>query len=370
MHPALSPEYIDHPDQLRSFATEVANATVLAVDTEFVREETYFPILCLLQVASAERLALVDVRAILGLGGDLSPLFPVLQSPDCVKIMHAASQDLEVLYQAGAPQLASLFDTQVAAALLGHPDQIGYAALVAARLGITLDKDAQRTDWSRRPLSAQQLSYAADDVRHLGLLREKLEADLGERGRLDWLWQETMRLATPARYQPDPDNAWRRLKGRARLPGAAQTVARALAGWREQTAIKANRPRKWILADDVLYALAQKMPQDEPALAATGLPPATQRRYGDALLALIATARAEPETAALAEPELTAAERRVLKTLTEEVQTVASEAQIAPALLGTRAELLRVLRRDAHAQPLRGWRLTLIGERLLARLAS
>lgn len=333
----------------------------IALDTEFVREQTYAAVPCLLQIASPDQIYLVDTQAL----PKLDPLHVCLAAPSCIKIMHAASQDIELLYQRGVPSIASLFDTQIAHALLGGTDQIGYAALVQEKLQITLDKDAQRTDWSRRPLSLQQLNYAADDVRHLGKLYTQLATSLEELHRLDWLWEETKRLCNPTRYQVDVEQAWRRLKGMTRLRPDEQSRLRALASWRETTALQLNRPRKWILADDLLYVLARKNPSTSLELASLGLPPSTQRRQGDAILTALQRA-ANFDVAPIEELEWTEAERQQLKTWAAIAQTTATEQKIAAPLLATRSELEKYLLDNPASLLNQGWRKSVIGDALRA----
>src|SRR5690349_17033456 len=180
----------------------------LAVDTEFVREDTYFAQLCLLQLSDGRNQVCVDALAV-----DLAPLFAFLHQPGAIKVFHSAGQDLELFVQRGGDCPRPLFDTQIAAALLGHGEQLGYAALVERRLGLKVDKSLSRTDWSQRPLPEAALAYAADDVRHLAVLYPALREELEQRGRLSWLEAECARATDAARYRPDPASAWRGVKG-------------------------------------------------------------------------------------------------------------------------------------------------------------
>ncbi len=244
------------PEQLDTAVFRLQGARHIAIDTEFMRERTYWPQLCLLQVASDSDCCLIDPLA----GLDLAPLYAALSDPSRPKILHAARQDLEVLLNASGQVPGPVFDTQVAAALLGLPPQVGYADLVARQLGHSIDKGQTRTDWSRRPLSDAQLAYAADDVHHLLQLYTELAAALAARGRAAWHQEECALLEDPQLYRTEPAEAWRRLKGLGRLRPAEQAAARALAAWREQRAIASDKPRGWILSDEALYALATLMP--------------------------------------------------------------------------------------------------------------
>jgi len=229
---------------LDAAVAELGKASRLALDTEFMRERTYYAQPCLIQVASDRQCYLIDPLVELR----LDALFEVLGDRTKLKILHAARQDLEVLLHAdprgsGAGLPVPVFDTQVAAALIGLAPQIGYAELVARRLGHSIDKGQTRTDWARRPLSPEQLAYAADDVRHLLELHSALGADLAELGRSEWLREDMSAVEDVARYRIAPEEAWRRLKGLSRLTPRQRAIGRALAAWREQRAITNDRPR-------------------------------------------------------------------------------------------------------------------------------
>ena len=338
-----------------------------ALDTEFMRESSYYPQLCLVQVATDSDCFLIDPLAGLELGG----LHELLAQRALPKILHAARQDLEVLFLSGGRVPGPVFDTQVAAALLGAAPQLGYADLVASRLGHSLDKAQTRTDWSRRPLTDAQLAYAADDVRHLLQLHTELTAELEARGRAGWLAEDAAALEDPALYRGDPGLAWRRLKGLGRLKPAEQAAARALAVWREQRAMTADRPRGWILADESLYALALRRPASLDELGAIpALPAGTVRRSGEELLALIATARDAPAPDDLEPPpqrptpEQQALQARLMQT----VRGAAEALGIGPEVLATRRDVDALAQGDRNGALLRGWRREAIGLRLLAVL--
>ncbi|MDH4312956.1 MAG: ribonuclease D, partial [Gammaproteobacteria bacterium] len=239
---------IQDPGELEAAIFRLHGADRLALDTEFMRERTYHAQLCLVQIATEPDCYLIDPLV----GLDLAPLHELLRDRSKLKILHAARQDLEVLLQSGGTVPGPLFDTQVAAALLGFPPQVGYAELVARQLGHSIDKGQTRTDWSRRPLTPAQVAYAADDVRHLLTLHTDLQAALVAKGRANWVAEEAAAYEDPALYRTDPALAWRRLKGLNRLRPAEQSAARALADWRERRAIESDKPRGWILADEAL----------------------------------------------------------------------------------------------------------------------
>lgn len=341
----------------------------LALDTEFLREDTYHPILCLVQVGDGESDVCIDTLA---LGQEtLKPLWSLLADPGITKVLHAPSQDLEIFVRFGDDAVTPLFDTQIAAALLGHGDQLGYAALVDKLLGIKLDKSLTRTDWSRRPLSGPELAYAAADVRHLSEIHPQLREALAAQGRLSWLAEDCARLADPARYRNPPDQAWRRLKGLARMAPGAQPVAVALAGWRERIAQERDRPRKWILDDEALYRIAERAPRDLDELAALKLLPAkTLERHGEALATLVASAQSLPPVVPLADDQLSDGQKAQLKRLQDRLRGIAEVHQLPVSLIAPRADLEALVRFGAAADAtvLQGWRRELAGEALLAAL--
>ncbi|HKJ09429.1 MAG TPA: ribonuclease D, partial [Gammaproteobacteria bacterium] len=207
---------VDTPEALAELCRRLDGCDWLALDTEFHREKTYYPQFCLLQLATPELVAWVDPLTV----PDLGPLLELLNGEQIVKVFHAARQDLEIFYHLTGRVPAPVFDTQVAAPLLGHPDQAGYGALVSAVLGVNLSKGHARADWTRRPLPAKQLEYALDDVRYLARLYPQLRDELQQRGRLQWLAEDFAALVDPAQYENPPASAWRRIRGTDRLRAA------------------------------------------------------------------------------------------------------------------------------------------------------
>src|SRR5262245_19745775 len=254
---------IDTADALAAFVHGLASQPEIALDTEFMREKTYRAELCLLQIARGTEAVCIDPIALT----DLAPLAPALTGAGVVKIMHAARQDLEVLLPA-VGLVQPVFDTQVAAALAGFPAQIGYAELARRLLGVELAKAHTRTDWARRPLSAEQQEYALDDVRHLGALRASLLGTLGEQGRLGWLEEELAGPANADALRVAPEEAWKKGKGWPQLDEQRQRLAQSLAAWRERRAIERNRPRGWILDDVSLREIVLRLPRSLESLGA------------------------------------------------------------------------------------------------------
>lgn len=349
---------IDDGEALAEYLSQVPTAPWAAVDTEFVRERTYFPLLCLVQVAIPGRVAVVDALAV-----DVQPLWEALERLPADKVLHAAGQDLEIWVQQRGRVPHPLFDSQVAAALLGYGDQLAYAGLVEALLGIKLDKSLTRTDWSVRPLSAAALAYAAADVFHLGQMYPQLVEALQQRQRLGWLREECARISDPALYRTQPAEAWRRLRGLSRLAPTEQPLAMALAAWRERQAIASNRPRRWILDDEAVLTLAQRRPQTRNQLAELEVvPPKTLQRHGDALLAAMTEAEAYAPPTPPPAP-LDATQKARFERLRHEVADLATRLEIPAALLTTRSEL-EALARDAAARVRirEGWRAQFAGE--------
>lgn len=363
----MNTRYIDRLPDLIAFCERQRQAPWLALDTEFMREKTYRPIPCLIQIAAGDEIALIDPLRL----HELAPLFELLLAPATLKILHAAGQDLEVLHHLHPAALpAPIFDTQLAAALLGYGAQVSYADLVHDVLGVRLDKVHTRSDWSRRPLPPEVLAYAADDVRYLGPLHEQLQARLQARGRLDWLREDFAALSNPARYHHAPEQAWRRLGRLQRLRPQSLLALQQLAAWRERLAQEKNLPRQWVLKDEVLYELANRLPTRLEALAEIhGLSQELVHRHGQALLSLLAQARDNPQPPqAPEEPQLAPEQEAITDLLMALVRSRAEELQISPALLATRRELERLTQGERELAVLQGWRLQAVGHELLALL--
>lgn len=339
------------------------NGDPIGVDTEFLRERTYRAELCLLQITSPSGPVCVDPLAL----GELDPLRSVLGASGPVKVLHAARQDLEVL----APlvgSIAPLFDTQIAAALAGFPAQVGYAELVRRLLELELPKGQTRTDWSRRPLSAEQVDYALDDVRYLLPLRERLLEMLDRQQRLAWLEEDLLSLQDPALITPDPTSAWQRFKGTEGWDEGRLRLLRSLAEWRERRAIARNRPRGWILDDSLLREIVQRVPRDRDQLARIeGMPEGVVKHSGDDILALLEAAQIPAPPPPLPrrerpDPQLVARTKRLSQT----VQGIAQELAIAPEVLSTRKELEAIARGVEPSEVLHGWRAGVLAATLRA----
>jgi ribonuclease D len=285
--------YITTTEELAALCARLAGEEFVTVDTEFMRERTYYPELCLVQLAGTHDVAVVDAQA---KGLDLAPLGVLLAKPDVVKVFHACRQDVEIFLLMFDAVPLNLFDTQVAAMVAGFGDQVGYDALVQALTGGHIDKAHRFSDWSARPLTKAQVDYAAADVTHLRVVYERLMARLRVDGRMDWVGQEMAALAEPDTYRVNPERAWERLKLRT---GNRRQLAmvQAIAAWREREAQRINIPRQRLVKDEQIPEIAALAPENAEALAkARGISSGfAQGKSGQSLLAVIAEAKALPE---------------------------------------------------------------------------
>jgi len=351
-------------------------APALALDTEFVRERTFYPRLGLIQVADGEAVYLLDPLAV----PDLAPLAEACRADGTLKVLHSASEDVEVLYRALGAVPAPLFDTQVAAGLAGIGTAVGYQRLVAALLAVELPKGETRTDWLARPLSAAQLSYAAADVTWLLPLYERLRRELAAQGRLAWALADSAALLDTSRLTADADSAWRRVRGAGRLDRRQLGALRALAAWREREARRRDLPRGFVLRDEALLELAVRRPVEAEELRRVrGLEVQQAARDGDGWLGLIRAAQALDEEElppAPWRPPATAAVRELERRLRTVVRERAAALGLPPELLAPRRALDAVLK-SALVDPeprlprdLGGWRREVVGEELLREAAA
>ena len=244
------------------FCNEVSAAEFVAVDTEFVREKTYWPILCLVQIATPDRAVAIDPLAN---GIDLQPVYDLMANTSVLKVFHSASQDMQVMFNATGRMTEPVFDTQIAAMVSGYGDQPAYATLVEKIVGVTIDKRSQMTDWSLRPLTDHQIEYAIGDVTHLIKVYNRLTADLESSGRTNWAQEEMGHLRDRGLYDLNPRELWRRVRLR-RPTRRALAVLREITEWREVSAQRRNIPRGWVCRDEVLAEIALNAPQTPTAL--------------------------------------------------------------------------------------------------------
>lgn len=354
-------------DDLARFCDTLRGAPYIALDTEFVWERSYFARLCLVQVAYGPHAAAIDPLAP---GIDLRPLGALLRDTQTLKVLHAATQDLAIFLEKLGEVPGPVFDTQIAASVCGLGEQPGYAKLVEAMLGISLDKGPQATDWSLRPLTERQLAYALSDVTHLCGIYEALQAELARTGRGAWVHEEMAALLDPGRYRTDPWEAWRRIRIRRPTPRALG-VLRELAAWREHEAIHRDVPRGWLVKDEALVEIAVTLPESADDLARVRrLSESFARgRDGAALLdcvrhGLEIPEDELPEPARRPRPEGSEPLVALLSALL--TQQCAAHG-VAPNLVAKRADLIRIATEEAPDVPaLSGWRRQIFGASAVA----
>jgi len=357
-------EYIDKPEQLTDLCSRIQQAPWIALDTEFLREKTYYPVFCLLQIATPEWVVCVDPIALT----DLSELFSVINDPKIIKVLHSCRQDLEIFYQITGEVTYPVFDTQIAAPLLGFQENPGYAMLVSNFLNVNLSKAHTRTDWSVRPLSQDQIQYAADDVIYLCKIYTLMCQQLEGLGRVDWLNNDFELLKNKELYKISPVNAWLRVKGRKRLTGKQLSIVQVLTEWREKTAQLENRPKNWLIRDDLLLELAKLQPVTVAELAKVrSVNERSVKRYGKVICQLIETAKDSapiPMTDKTKSTKKTANQEAVLDVLTAVVRMRADENSLNPMILAGRKDLEKLLFDEQDNPLLLGWRYTMVGKEL------
>ena len=351
---------VDRPDDISQNLTGHAR---VGVDTEFMREKTYFAQLCLIQISTPDHIYCAD------------PLVENSQSAfwqallDASWVVHSARQDIEVVSQTAHAMPREIFDTQVAAGLLGMSAQVGYAGLVKELFDVDMAKSHTRADWTRRPLKDEYLEYAAEDVEYLLPAADILCERLDQKGRLDWAEQDSALLLDPALYSISAAQAFERLKGARNFRGPRRAAAVRLAKWREDEAIRRNRPRQWIIRDTVLLDIAYKLPTSEKQLAdIDGMPPKTVGRAGQQLLELVAASAKDEHGYEPPQPP-DEGQKALLKTMQSEVAACAKDLEIAPETVASKRELSQVIISGVcDTRVFGGWRKDVIGSRLLQML--
>ena len=343
--------WIDDDASLARIVAALADTSIAAVDTEFVREKTYYPQLCLIQIGTGEQVACIDCLA----GLDLTPLYTRLFDPGFTWVLHSARQDLEVIFQLTGRMPPRLIDTQVAAALTGYPPQVGLEGLLKRTLEVELGESFARTDWSRRPLPEAALKYALDDVRYLLAAWTALDTELGRLGRREWLREDCERLLAE---QPVADTTavWSRLKGVHGLPFASQCAALAMVRWRETAAQRSDRPRRWLLADDALLAIAAALPRDAHALASVVDSKFIARSASAIVAAIESRSDAELQTEVRANAMQAIPDKALVKALQERVRQHAAALGIEPEILATKRDLAGVALGTPPPHLRTGWR--------------
>ena len=339
----------------------------VTIDTEFLRETTYYPLLCIAQVACADEAVVIDALAP---GIDLSAFYALMANENVMKVFHAARQDIEIIWHAAKLIPHPIFDTQVAAMVLGYGDSISYDQLVARITGDALDKSHRFTDWSRRPLSEAQLRYAISDVTHLRDVYLALVDDLKQRGRADWVEDEMGVLTSPDTYRMEPDNAWQRLKTRVRKPKELAVLIE-VAAWREREAQTRDVPRSRVLKDDAIGDIAVHAPTSPDKLAhLRSLPKGFERsRWGEAIIAAVERGVARDLKTLPLQPRAPQAANggAVVELLKVLLRMVSEQQHVAAKVIATVDDLERIAASDrAEVPALRGWRRELFGDKALA----
>lgn len=346
---------------LNNFCTQVADGEYITVDTEFIRDKTYYPKLCLVQIAGAEVSAIIDPLAT---GIDLSSVFALLQKPDLIKVFHACRQDIEIFYMLSGAIPEPIFDTQIAASVCGYGESASYETLVNNIVKQEIDKSSRFTDWAIRPLSEKQLNYALSDVTYLRTIYEHLKAKLEQAGRTSWIVREHEFLTNPVLYQSDPSNSWKRLKyGTMRPKNLA--VLRELAQWRELEAQKNDVPRGRILKDETLVELASGLPRKLADLARMRSPDKNlPKDKADAVFACIEKALALPASdfPHSTKPHRSSENNSSLIAMLQLLLKVKADTHgIAASIIAGKDDLEAISLEESDAEALQGWRFEVFG---------
>ena len=359
--------------ELADVCARMGQHPFVTVDTEFLRETTYYPLLCVAQLASPDEAVVIDALAA---GIDLTPFFDLMTNESVTKVFHAARQDIEIVWNLAKKIPHPIFDTQVAAMVLGYGDSISYDQLVQRITGDAIDKSFRFTDWTRRPLTDAQLRYAISDVTHLRDVYLFLKAQLEREGRALWLTEEMAVLESPGTYDLHPDDAWARLKSRLRKP-TELAVLKFVAAWREREARSRNVPRSRVLKDDAIYEIAQQQPKDVEAMSRLRTIPKGWERSasGTAIIEAVNAALALPKTEMphapkhVHVPEGTAAAVELLKVL---LKLISDKQGVAAKIIANTDDLERIAAEGeaANVGALSGWRRDLFGETALKLISG
>ena len=361
--------YISNRESFRAFVERASSSSYLAIDTEFLREKTYYAKLCLLQIATETEVAIIDPFKV----GSLDPLSALFENQNIMKVFHACDQDVEILYHEVGTIPSPLFDTQVAAALLGHPKQVGYGALVHSICGVSLKKADSYTDWSLRPLTDSQIDYAADDVIYLARMYGPIVEKLEKAGRLDWLKHDFEALTDPQRYQVDSRSRFRHLKRGNQLNRRQLSAARELSAWREDRAQSRNVPRKWIMTDEQIVEICKRESRTiDDLFMVRGVREKLSTRDAREVAALLCKGMDLPEDQW---PEATRSERNErnvdieVDLMSALLRLRARQAGVAPQAIASASDLAAFARnyRGEH-ELLHGWKYELVGRELVTLL--
>ncbi|GMR05655.1 MAG: ribonuclease D [Gammaproteobacteria bacterium] len=360
--------YIESTTELKTFCAELQNGSWIGVDTEFMRERTYYPEPCLIQLSGDAGIACVDIVVI----NDLAPLKEVLLREDIVKLMHSCSQDLEIFHLLFDEIPPNIFDTQVAAAFIGKGDQLSYAALVEDICNVKLSKAHTRARWCKRPLSEEEIQYAEDDVRYLPAMYDSLSGELDCVGRREWFDAEMQGIMNCSVFAINESNAWQRMNALRRMSGRQLAAAKALAGWREGLAQTRDKPRSWILADKVLVRIANTLPETKDELASIeDVTDGLVKHRGGQLLAIIKQSVNHSESEQPRETGRPDTREKSLKNeLAKILDATAEKMELPASLLATRKDLTAMIQGERELAVFQGWRAEAVGQELLDYLQN
>jgi len=360
-------QYIDTPEQLADFCESIKQVPWLAIDTEFQREKTYRSILALIQIATPELVAIIDPLAC-----DIKPLLDVLYDENILKVFHAARQDQEIFYDWCGKPLSPVFDSQIAAPIIGLPEQAGYGRLVEEVLGVQLSKAHSRTDWIRRPLSQDQIDYAADDVIYLAKLYPIMKQQLIDKDRLEWIAPAFAKLCKSSLYANPPELAWKRMRAAKRLKGASLSSLQKMAEWREALAQAKNIPRGWLIKDEMLIEIAKLKPNDTKVLSSIrGVSEKFIEKYGDTIINIVSNASEQKPDAQEKQPKVKKASEKdeaLADLLMAQVRLKSQLSDINPSSVATRKELIQLIHGERNIPLLTDWRKDMVGLDLVKTL--
>ena len=364
--------YLRRVEEIEEFAAEARGEGLLALDAEFIREKTYYPRLALIQAATSKRSVLIDPVE----GADLTAIEDLVLDPDVVKILHAASQDLEIFWYRTGEIPRNIFDTQIAGSLCGLGHQSSYSALIERTTGVTLKKGESYTDWLRRPLSKKQEQYALDDVRYLHQAYDVLREKLSSRGRLAWAIEEMIRYESAGYYETPPQEVYRKVKRFGTLDGRGLAILRELAAWREEEAKHRDKPRRSVVADETLVEVARAAPRNPDDLSRMrGLHPREARRSADAILDAIDAGLSVSRSDAprVAKKERLSPEGEAMVDLLQAVlRALCRVEEVAPPVVASGKDVENLVRdyfqggtEESESSLLSGWRKELVGDELV-----
>lgn len=362
---AMDYSYIDSNQKLVDFCISVENAGYCAVDTEFVREKTYYPVLALIQIATEHQLGCIDPLAI----DNFEPLKTLMQKPGLLKVFHSSSQDIEILFQTFQQIPTPIFDTQLAAAVLGYSHQISYADLVQNITKVKLEKKQTRANWIRRPLSSDELDYAMDDVLYLMPVYCHLKSELESKNRSAWIEKELQTMGAESTYTPDATVLWKRLKNVQKLKGVQLQIASLLCAWREQLAQRKNLPKRWVVKDELIFDIAQLKPGTTSDLATIrDVNDKFIGQHAETVLDLVKKAQAIDANDWPKHDKvtvLTSAEQAIADCLMALCRVIADENNLAHATLATRKDIDSLIINRKNSPLAQGWQFEMVGQQLL-----